>query len=152
MTRNLRVLPYIMDNYGMGEKYYSWSCVCDSIVLKNYGARGPQPKTPAYFESMTQEFYDTTMNDEELKVMLEGVVAARSEKYDLNYFRFTYSGRKMVVVLESHRPLGPVEALGGAMRRRISPPSASTGPRFLAPGGRPHRAPAAMVRTNTEAT
>lgn len=62
------------------DKYYFWSHLFDSLVLKDCGIQDLQPKTLAHHEPMAQDFYYTIMSDEELKVMLQGVFATRAER------------------------------------------------------------------------
>lgn len=86
MPLNLHIQPYIKDQYGMGEKYYRWSYMFGSLVLKNSGIQDLQQKTPARYETMMRKFYYATMSDDELKVMLQGVFPTRPENYDPKKF------------------------------------------------------------------
>lgn len=80
-TLNLHILPYVKDYCVMDEKYYIWSYLFDSLVLKHFGIQDLQPKTPAYYETMQLKFYYAIINDEGLKAMLHGVSMTRSENY-----------------------------------------------------------------------
>lgn len=81
MTLSLHVRPHIEDHYTIGEKYNLGGYLFDSLVVKNCSAQELQPMAHAYYDSMKQKFHYAIVSDEELKVMLQGVLTTSSEPY-----------------------------------------------------------------------
>lgn len=81
MALNLDILPHVKDYYALGEKYFRWSFLFDSLALKSYGIQDLPPKNSAYNETMANKFHYSIMSTDELSVY-----RTRSGSYDPKNF------------------------------------------------------------------